>query len=89
MSARKNMICMDSPTLSIRRQCELLSVHRGGLYYESKQEKPKNVKMMHLMDRHLLHHPTEGVESMVLWLRDQGFPVGPRRIRMIVPSLFS
>lgn len=83
MSARKNMICMDSPTLSIRRQCELLSVHRGGLYYESKQEKPKNVKMMHLMDRHLLHHPTEGAESMVLWLRDQGFPVGPKRIRRL------
>ncbi|HAC24895.1 MAG TPA: IS3 family transposase, partial [Cytophagales bacterium] len=83
MSARQKLVCMDSAKLSIRKQCDLLRVHRSGLYYQPQQEKPENVKMMNLMDRHLLHHPTEGVESMVLWLRDQGFPVGPKRIRRL------
>lgn len=50
--------------ISLRRQCELLSVPRSSLYYEPIQEKPENIKMMDLMDKHLINHPTEGVVSM-------------------------
>lgn len=35
------------------------------------------------MDKHLLQHPTEGVVSMVDWLKDRGYPVGPKRIRRL------
>lgn len=70
-------------SVSIRRQCSLLQVPRSSLYYRPVQEKPENVKMMRLMDKHLLVHPTEGVLSMVDWLRDKGYPVGPKRIRRL------
>lgn len=69
--------------LSIRQQCEMLSVPRSSLYYTPVPEKPENVKMMSLMDKHLLKHPTEGVESMVEWLKERGYPVGPKRIRRL------
>ena len=46
--------------LSIRRQCEILFVSRSSLYYAPKAEKPENQKMMQLMDKYLLAHPTEG-----------------------------
>jgi putative transposase len=69
--------------ISLRRQCELLSVPRSSLYYEPIQEKPENIKMMDLMDKHLINHPTEGVVSMVYWLRERGYPVGPKRIRRL------
>ncbi|MCJ7716671.1 MAG: hypothetical protein MUO54_09145 [Anaerolineales bacterium] len=39
--------------------------------------------MMHIMDKHLLKHPTEGVVSMVDMLKDMGYPVGPKRIRRL------
>jgi len=68
-------------TLSLRKQCELLSVPRSSLYYAPISEKPENLKMMSLMDKHLTLHPTEGVVSMVDWLQEQGYPVGPKRIR--------
>ena len=68
-------------TLSFRKQCELLSVPRSSLYYAPIPEKPENLKMMSLMDKHLTLHPTEGVVSMVDWLQEQGYPVGPKRIR--------
>ena len=68
-------------TLSLRKQCELLSVPRSSLYYAPIPEKPENLKMMSLMDKHLTIHPTEGVVSMVDWLQEQGYPVGPKRIR--------
>jgi len=68
-------------TLSLRKQCELLSVPRSSLYYAPIPEKPENLKMMSLMDKHLTVHPTEGVVSMVDWLQEKGYPVGPKRIR--------
>ncbi len=68
-------------TLSLRKQCELLSVPRSSLYYAPIPEQPENLKMMSLMDKHLTVHPTEGVVSMVDWLQEQGYPVGPKRIR--------
>jgi putative transposase len=69
--------------LSVRKQCDILAVPRSSLYYQPIPEKPENVKMMHLMDKHLLGHPTEGVVSMVDWLKEKGYPVGPKRIRRL------
>jgi putative transposase len=77
------MIRSNHKILSIRKQCDILSVPRSSLYYQPIPEKPENIKMMHLMDRHLVAHPTEGVISMVDMLRDLGYPVGPKRIRRL------
>lgn len=40
--------------------------------------------MMHIMDKHLTAHPTEGVRSMVLFLLARNYPVGPKRIRRLL-----
>ena len=77
------MIRSGHKSLSVRKQCDILSVPRSSLYYQPIPEKPENVKMMHIMDKHLLKHPTEGVVSMVDLLRDMGYPVGPKRIRRL------
>lgn len=83
MNVRAHLIRPDNSLLSIRRQCDLLHVHRSRLYYKPIAEKPENIKMMRLMDEHLIDHPTEGVWSMVYLLRDLGYPVGPKRIRRL------
>ena len=70
--------------ISVRRQCELLSVNRSRIYYKPVPEKPENLKMMEIMDKHLTEHPTEGVVSMVLLLKDLGNPVGPKRVRRML-----
>jgi putative transposase len=70
--------------LSVRRQCELLTIHRNRLYYQPVGEKPENIKMMSLMDKHMMNHPTEGVMSIVLFLLARGYPVGPKRIRRLL-----
>jgi putative transposase len=70
-------------TLSVRKQCELLSVPRGQLYYTPKEERPENLQIMRIMDEHLLTHPTEGVRSMVHLLKDHHFNVNPKRIRRL------
>jgi putative transposase len=69
--------------ISVRKQCELLSVNRSRVYYKAAAEKPQNIEMMNIMDRHLTKHPTEGVKSMVYLLVAMGFVVGPKRIRRL------
>jgi putative transposase len=69
--------------LSLRKQCAVLNIPRSSLYYAPLPEKPENIKMMGIMDKHLLDHPTEGVISMVNLLRGTGYPVGPKRIRRL------
>lgn len=84
MSARVQLIKPEVKGVSMRKQCDLLSVNRSRIYYKPVPEKPENVKMMEIMDRHLTQHPTEGVLSLVLLLGSQGYPVGPKRIRRLL-----
>lgn len=83
MKQRLELVAIKSEKLSIRKQCDLLCIPRSTLYYAPVPEKPENIKMMHIMDKHLCLHPTEGVESMVYFLREKGYPVGPKRIRRL------
>jgi putative transposase len=70
--------------ISIRRQCELLSIHRSGLYYAPKGEKPENLEIMRIMDEHYLKHPTEGVIRMQDMLFALGFVVNHKRVRRLL-----
>jgi putative transposase len=54
------------------------------LYYKPVGEKPENIKMMEIMDKHLTEHPTEGVVSLVLFFIARNYPVGPKRIRRLL-----
>ena len=81
MKSRALMVTPFSEKLSVRKQCDLLCVNRSKIYYKPVQEKPENIKMMNILDKHLTLHPTEGVESMVLLLRELGYPIGPKRVR--------
>jgi len=83
MKDRFEMVSIDHKLLSVRKQCELLEIPRSSLYFKPKGENPENLKMMRLMDKHLLIHPTEGVVSMVYLLAGMGFMAGPKRVRRL------
>lgn len=83
MKERCKLVSPDYKSLSIRKQCEVLEVPRSSLYYKPKGEKEENLEMMQVMDKHLINHPTEGVISMVHFLTDLGYYVGPKRIRRL------
>lgn len=87
MKTRQQLVKKDLLELSVRKQCDLLTIHRSCLYYQPVEENPENIKMMRLMDEHLLNHPTEGVRSMVYFLRELSYPVGPKRIRRLLRVL--
>jgi len=70
--------------LSTRKQCDILSVHRSGLYFKPKGESEDNLEIMKKMDMHYLDHPTVGVLRMQDYLRDQGYEVNHKRVRRLL-----
>ncbi len=47
--------------VSIRRQCQLMGVSRGSVYYRPKGEKPENLEIMQLMDEYIRMEPADGI----------------------------
>ena len=66
--------------LSVRSQCELLGLHRSGLYYQPAAETEENLHLMRLLDERYLNYPTEGVLQMQDYLIARGYQVnhGPK-----------
>jgi len=73
-----------SKPLSLTKQCELLSIHRSGLYYKPKGESELNLKLMRLMDEHYLNHPFKGARRIHTWLtKDKGYAVSKNRVERL------
>lgn len=70
--------------LSITRQCELLGIHKSGLYYKPKGESELNLELMRLIDEHYLDHPYKGARRMHVWLtKDKEYNVSLNRIERL------
>lgn len=80
---RKALVKRDSG-LSVVRQCELLDIHRSGVYYEPRGESELNMELMRLIDEKNLLHPWLGVPRITTWLRkDMGYKINKKRIERL------
>jgi len=77
----------DHPSLSMSRQCQLLGISRGGLYYRPKGESELNLQLMREIDEQYLKTPWYGSRQMVRHLRRQGHEVGRKRIRRLMRKM--
>jgi hypothetical protein len=57
VEARRTMIEVYHPQLSVRRQCELVGLNRSSVYYQPACASPENVQLMRLMDEQYLKTP--------------------------------
>ena len=70
--------------LSVVRQCDLLQIHRSGLYYRPSAETALNLKLMRLIDEQFMKYPFFGVPRMTKWLRlDKGIKVNHNRVERL------
>lgn len=82
------MISKGHSNISKVKKCELLSIHRSGLYYKPKGESELNLNLMREMDEHYLHHPFKGAKRMHVWLtRDKGYKVSRNRVERLYYSV--
>lgn len=84
LKQRRSKVERDCTVLSMTRQCELLNIHRSGLYYQPRGESELNLELMRLIDEQHMLRPWYGVERMTRWLKmDKGFTVNEKRIRRL------
>ncbi|NND07124.1 MAG: IS3 family transposase [Saprospiraceae bacterium] len=70
--------------LSLRKQCEILGIHKSALYYKPVGESELNLEIMRLVDEHYLEHPYKGARRMHVWLKyDKGYDVSLNRIERL------
>ncbi len=76
---RRAMVERDHPSLSLSRQCRLLSIGRSSLYYTLKGESAETLALMRRIDDLFLKYPFYGARRMALHLRREGVRIGCRR----------
>ena len=79
-----SLISKQDTQLSIREQCNLLSINRSSFYYKPKGESLENLKIMRLLDAHILEEPTAGVLTMQSMLEEKGILASYERIRRLM-----
>jgi putative transposase len=81
VSGRAELVDYKHPFLSLRQQCELLSVSRSSLNYVPSPVSPEDLKLMRIMDEIYLRDPCIGARRIVQLLeRDHGLCVNRKRV---------
>ena len=73
--------------LSIRRQCELLSLARSTLYYVAAKVSPEDVALMKAVDQIYTRWPFYGSRRIVLELRQGGQEVNRKRVQRLMRTM--
>ena len=84
MQERREKIDKDGKVLNISKQCELLSIHRSGLYYSSAVEKEENLQIMELLDKQYFETPFYGVLRLTAHFQNLGFKINVKRMRRLM-----
>jgi putative transposase len=81
---RKAIVDKANKKLSIKKQCNLLSLNRSGYYYVEKEENDFNNVLMKDIDKEYTLHPFRGVPSMTEYLRkDLGYVINKKRVQRL------
>ncbi len=81
---KRSLIAWNHSQLSITRQCDLLSLSKGGLYYAPVKMDPYNLMLMDLIDRQYLKTPFYGSRKMVIYLGSGGHFVNRKRVQRLM-----
>ena len=84
LDQKRHLVSRENAPMSIVKQCELLEIHRSGIYFKPKLESTLNLKLMRMIDEKFIDCPFYGVQRMTTWLRDDmGCIVNHKRIERL------
>ncbi len=84
MTERRALIQPDNSGLSIRRQCELLSLNRSTHYYVPAELSAEETALMRAIDQIFTKWPFYGSRRIVLELRRLGHDVNRKRVQRLM-----
>jgi HTH-like domain len=83
---REAMLDRDHAALSIRRQCQLLSLCRSGVYRPKRVADDDDLALMRRPDELYTAHPFLGSRRMTAMLRTEGLSINRKRVPRICCS---
>jgi putative transposase len=78
------MVDRKHPQLSLRRQCQLLSIARSGLSYRKKGPDEATLALMHRLDELYTAYPFLGYRKIWSMVRDEGHMASDQRVRRLL-----
>ncbi|MBY3757268.1 IS3 family transposase [Azospirillum formosense] len=84
---RRELIKPEHPSLSITRQCTLVSISRSSYYGPAKGEPAANLEVMRRIDEQFLETPWYGSRQMTRHLRRHGHEVNRKRVRRLMARM--
>jgi putative transposase len=77
------------PSLSIKRQCELIGLARASYYRDTAggEETAENLELMRLINEEYTRHPFYGSRQIRNWLRRQGHKVNCNRVQRLMRKM--
>lgn len=73
--------------MSRNRFCKYMKFNRSNLYYKPKGESGLNLRIMEIIDEYYLDHPTTGVKTMTMVLREKDYTVNEKRVRRLMRKM--
>ena len=73
--------------MSIKVQCNLLSLHRSSFYYVPVGESEQNLAIMRWLDEQYFSTPFYGVLRLTALLQVAGYPVSVKRVRRLMKKV--
>jgi putative transposase len=71
----------------VARQCELLDLCRASYYYRPVEVSTEELALLRRLDEQYTQTPFYGVRRMTAVLRQEGYDVGPKRVRRLLRTL--
>jgi putative transposase len=87
VATKRQLIEVDHPQLSVRRQCTFLGLPRSSLYYQPCESSDETLHLMRLLDAQYTATPFYGIRRMTAWLRTQGYGVNHKRVARLMRQM--
>ena len=84
---RRGLLLRDHETLSIRRQCKLLSVARSNVYRLPRPANDDDLLMMRLIDGLFTAWPFLGSRRVAVMLREKGYSINRKRVQRLMRKM--
>ena len=81
---KKELIDWHNSELSINKQCELLSLSKGALYYTPVPMNKYDLDLMDFIDQQYLKTPFYGSRKMTICLQKQGYTINRKKVQRLM-----
>jgi putative transposase len=83
LQERRSLVEMDVK-LSIEKQCELMSIHKSGVYYKPRSENEENLLIMRFLDEQYFKTPFYGIRRLTVLLESKGYCINRKRVKRLM-----